>query len=375
MVGDILKLTPGTYVAADARLLACSNLTVDESALTGESLPVRKVADPCCLPLTPLAERHNMVYRGTVVTGGSGVAIAVATGQHTEIGLIQNLVGETQTLKTPMQRQLERLGLHLALLSGGICAAVFLIGVTRGYGWLAMLKSAISLAVAAVPEGLPTVATTTLALGIQRMRTRKSLVRQLNAVENLGAVQVICFDKTGTLTLNQMTVTRLQTPNRAIQVESGQLNYAGQTLKLEAEPEVYKLLEIVTLCSEVAVNGQELDGSPTEKALVACAQTVGIEIESTRQHYPLFITIHRAENRPYMITYHRHQEQFLVAVKGNPQAVLELCSQYQRNGQLAPLNDVIRHHIQAANEAMASDALRVLGVAYGYSSNPNECPT
>lgn len=212
VVGDILKLTPGTYIAADARLLACSNLTVDESALTGESLPVRKVADRCCLPLTPLAERHNMVYRGTVVTGGSGVAITVATGQHTEIGLIQHLVGETQTLKTPMQSQLERLGLHLALLSGGICAAVFLIGVTRGYGWLAMLKSAISLAVAAVPEGLPTVATTTLALGIRRMRTKKALVRQLNAVENLGAVQVICFDKTGTLTLNQMTVTRLQTP-------------------------------------------------------------------------------------------------------------------------------------------------------------------
>lgn len=158
-------------------------------------------------------------------------------------------------------------------------------------------------------------------------------------------------------------------------MESGQLNYADQTLKLEAEPEVYKLLEIVTLCSEVAVNGQELDGSPTEKALVACAQTVGIEIESIRQHYPLFITIHRAENRPYMITYHRYQEQFLAAAKGNPQAVLELCSQYQHDGQLAPLSDVIRHHIQAANEAMAGDALRVLGVAYGYSSNPNECPS
>lgn len=374
VVGDLLKLTPGTYIAADARLLSCSNLTIDESALTGESLPVMKTAEVCCPPLVPLAERHNMVYRGTVVTGGNGTAVVVATGSHTEIGLIQSLVGETQTLKTPMQLQLDRLGFQLALVSGGICAAVFVIGVARGYGWLPMLKSAISLAVAAVPEGLPTVATTTLALGIRRMGRRRALVRRLNAVENLGAVQVICFDKTGTLTLNRMAVTRLETPNGRIRMENGQLTCEGRVLKLTAAPEVEKLLEIVTLCSEVMVNEHGLDGSPTEKALVECAQAAGIEIELVRQSYPLVTTVHRAEDRPYMITYHRHAGRLLAAVKGNPQAVLELCSQCQRAGQLAPLSEASRHRILAANEAMAGDALRVLGVAYGYSASPEEHP-
>ncbi len=375
VVGDILKLTPGTYIAADARLLSCSNLTIDESALTGESLPVIKTAEVCCPSLAPLAERHNMVYRSTVATGGNGTAVVVATGRYTEIGLIQSLVGETQALKTPMQLQLDRLGFQLALVSSGICAAVFGIGIARGLGFLPMLKSAISLAVAAVPEGLPTVATTTLALGIRRMRARRALVRRLNAVENLGAVQVICFDKTGTLTLNRMAVTRLETPNRRMRVKDGQLICAGQVLELTAAPEAEKLLEIVTLCSEVMVNEHGLEGSPTEKALIECAQAAGIDIELIRQRYPQFTTVYRAEDRPYMITYHRHGGQLLVAVKGNPQAVLELCSQCQRDGQLESLSEAIRHRILAANEAMAGDALRVLGVAYGYSSNPTEHPS
>ncbi|MCX8049155.1 MAG: cation-transporting P-type ATPase [Methylohalobius sp.] len=365
-VGDLLRLTPGSYVAADARLLVADNLTVDESALTGESLPVKKNAEILCQPLTPLAERHNLVYRGTVVTGGSGLAVAVATGGHTEIGLIQSLVEGAETLKTPMQRQLENLGLQLSLVSGAICTAVFAIGLIRGLGFVPMLKSAISLAVAAVPEGLPTIATTTLALGIRRMRARQALVRHLNAIENLGAVQVICFDKTGTLTLNQMEVTRLQTVNDLFYIRP------GQTPKLSSEGE--KLLQIVTLCSEVTLNGHEMDGSPTEKALLKCAQAAGIDSTALRARHPRISTVQRAEDRPFMVTHHRNEENFLIAVKGNPQAVLDLCTYCLREGRIEPLTAAVRAGILATNETLASDALRVLGVAYGESTVSNDQP-
>ncbi|XSG86091.1 MAG: HAD-IC family P-type ATPase [Methylohalobius sp. ZOD2] len=376
VIGDILKLTPGTYIAADARLLSSTGLSVDESALTGESLPVKKNARKMSEPITPLAERRNQIFRGTVVTGGSGTAVVVAAGRYTEIGLIQALVGETETLQTPMQRQLERMGMQLALLSGGICVLMFMVGVLRGYGWITMLKSAISLAVAAVPEGLPTVATTTLALGIRRMRTRRALVCQLNAVENLGALQVICFDKTGTLTLNQMAVTRLQTSDLSITVEGGELLAEGKVLLPDTAPDIRKLLEIVILCSHVKVNENGLDGSPTEKALVECARNCGIDIESLRQRHPRQKTIHRAENRPYMITYHRGDDKtLLAAVKGSPQTVIEMCSHTLRNGQLEPLNETDRQHILAANDAMAGKALRVLGAAYGQCAKPREQPT
>ncbi|NJD05371.1 MAG: HAD-IC family P-type ATPase, partial [Methylococcaceae bacterium] len=247
-VGDLLVLTPGSYIPADARLLTASELTVDESALTGESLPVAKQADHLCDAETPLGERRNMVHRGTVVTGGSGLALATATGAATEIGRIQALVGEVAPPDTPMQRQLDRMGIQLAALSGAICLGVFGVGVLRGYGWMQMMNSCISLAVAAVPEGLPAVATTTLALGIQQMRQRQVLIRKLSAVESLGSVEVLCLDKTGTLTLNRMKVVALHTlrhhwelsPQHPVIVLGGS----------EAEA-VRRLLEVVVLCSEV----------------------------------------------------------------------------------------------------------------------------
>ena len=214
--GDIMVLVPGTRVAADGRVLESRSLMVDESALTGESLPVTKRVEALDKPEVPLGDRFNMVYKGTAITGGSGLAVVVGTGRYTEIGVIQALVGETRPPETPMQRQLDVLGNQMVLLAGGICGIMFLIGLARGYGWLQMLKTSISLAVAAVPEGLPTVATTTLALGIRNMRRRHVLVRHLDAVETLGAMQVICLDKTGTLTLNRMTVLAVHCGGRHI---------------------------------------------------------------------------------------------------------------------------------------------------------------
>ena len=215
VAGDLLVLAPGNTVAADARLLEARRLTVDESSLTGESMPVAKHAARLAVTDVPLANRDNMVYRGTLVTGGQGLAVVVATGAASEIGRIQQLAGEAQSPETPMERQLRVLGNQVVWIAIGVCGGVFVVGLLRGYGALQMLKTAVSLAVAAVPEGLPTVATTTLALGLRNMRRQKVLIRHLEAVETLGAVQTICLDKTGTLTSTACRSRRCTATRRA----------------------------------------------------------------------------------------------------------------------------------------------------------------
>ena len=211
-------LRPGTYVAADARLIEASHLSVDESALTGESLPVTKQTQALEQENIPLGDRVNLVFMGTLVTGGEGLAVVVATGSYTEIGLIQSLIGEAASPETPLERQLGQLGDQLVLLCCGISGVVFVMGFAWGYGWLEMLRTSICLAAAAVPEGLPAAATTTLALGIRDMRKHHVLIRHLNAVETLGSVQTVCLDKTGTITRNQMSVLQIFAGMKTIKV-------------------------------------------------------------------------------------------------------------------------------------------------------------
>ncbi len=373
--GDILVLTPGTYVAADARLLASNQLSVDESALTGESLPVAKHHRFIGTDETPLGDRKNMVHMGTVVTGGSGLAVVVATGKRTEIGLIQSLVGEVHSPDTPLQRQLDDMGMQLAWVSGGICLLVFGLGVVRGAPTLLMLKSAISLAVAAVPEGLPTVATSTLALGIREMKRRNVLVRHLPAVESLGSVQTLCFDKTGTLTENRMRVVIIETPMRKVSVSvEGAFESQGQRIELATAEDFRRLIDVVALNSEVELNGgalhPDLDGSPTEIALLEIALHAGEDVKALRTRHPAIKTIHRAEGRPYMVTVHAVEgSDHLIAVKGGPAQVLELCDRHFDGSGIAALDETRRAAILDQNEAMAGQALRVLGVAYGHSTD------
>lgn len=372
--GDILALSPGSNVAADARLISSNQLSVDESALTGESLPAAKKYEFVGLAETPLGDRKNMLHRGTVVTGGSGMAVVVATGKHTEIGLIQSLVGEVRTPDTPLQRQLDNMGMQLALLSGGICTVVFGIGVLRGVVWLEMLKSAISLAVAAVPEGLPTVATSTLALGIREMQRKHVLIRQLPAVESLGSVQTLCFDKTGTLTENRMRVVAIETPSREITLSAdGQFRCRGETIQPVETLELVRLIEVVALCSEVKLNGDsggpELDGSPTETALLEIALHAGRDVAAIRRAYPIVKTVHRAEGRPYMVTVHTNEgQEHLIAVKGSPAEVLAMCEWRLDGTQPVALDEAQRITILNQNEGMAGQALRVLAVAHGHSA-------
>ena len=367
--GDILVLRPGSYVAADARLLEVEHLSVDESALTGESLPVTK--NTAVLPEAdvPLADRRNMVYAGTLVTGGQGLAAVIATGQHTEMGQIQALVDVAASPETPLQRQLDQVGRQLVLLSGAVCSLVFGVGLLRGYGRLEMLKTSIALAVAAVPEGLPTIATTVLALGIRHMRRHHVLIRRLEAVETLGCMQVICLDKTGTLTLNKMAVVSLYAGGRHIRMSDGAFSAAGEDIVPLDHAELACLMHVSVLCSETAIvqhqNGEyALRGSPTEKALLEMAIMAGVDVVQLRQHYPLRHMQLRAENRNFMSTLHVNQHGQLLAVKGSPDEVLSLCSWHLQHGQLERLTDADRHAIGIANDRLAGEALRVLGAAY-----------
>ncbi|MBE9005752.1 cation-translocating P-type ATPase [Fortiea sp. LEGE XX443] len=372
VLGDILALKPGSYIAADARLTVAENLSIDESALTGESLPVTKINDSLIGEDIPLGDRLNMAYKGTLVTGGQGLAVVVATGRYTEMGHIQQLVGQATAMETPLAKQLDQVGSQLVLISMGICGLVFGLGVWRGYGLVQMLKSSISLAVAAVPEGLPTVATTTLALGIRDMRRNRVLVRSLSAVEALGSVQTICLDKTGTLTENKMSVVEMQNNRHNIKVSDGEFISGEQTINPYSNDELLKLIHVSVLCNESQVsregNGKyEVTGSATENALIYMAINSGVDIIDLRQKYPLVQTNLRSENRNLMSTIHEtHDGKNFVAVKGSPAEVVELCQTWVKNGQIVPLTAADKRAIAIENDRMAGKALRVLGIAYNH---------
>ncbi len=286
-LGDLLILRPGTYVAADARLVEASHLSLDESALTGESLPVDKSTAPLTSRGAPLGDRVNMVFRGTLVTGGEGLAVVTATGSHTEIGRIQALMEEAGSPETPLQRQLAALGDRLVVLCLGICGLGFVAGFLWGMGFLEILRTSISLAAAAVPEGLPMVATTTLALGIRNMRQHHVLIRNLHAVETLGSVQTLCLDKTGTITRNEMSVVEIFTAEGEFKISQGRFLAPQGPVKPKDSPELSRLLLVAVLCNETEIyrdNGKTvLRGTPTENALMRLALDAGLDVVGLRR--------------------------------------------------------------------------------------------
>jgi Ca2+-transporting ATPase len=367
--GDILVLRPGSYIAADGRLIETDRLRVDESVLTGESMPILKSIETLPPGEIPLADRINMVFAGTLVTGGSGLAVVVSTGGATQIGHIQFLVGEAQPPETPMERQLAQLGNQMVLISGAVCGAVFFIGLFRGLGLMQMLQTSIFLAVAAVPEGLPTVATTTLALGIHDMRRRRVLIRHLEAVETLGSVQTLCLDKTGTITLNQMSVVAVYTGMRGLEVSEDGFTFEGRPVEPWSCRELWSLLEVCVLCAESEIkleNGAYvIKGSSTENALLQMGIRSGIDPQGLIGRFPLLKMSQRSERRNFVATLHSaapHGK--LIAVKGNPEEVLAMCRWQMKEGGIVPLADGDIAALQAENDLMAGRALRVLGVAF-----------
>lgn len=367
-LGDVLLLGRGMLVPADARLLECDDFSVNEAALTGEAAPVHKDAQAVLSPAIGVPDRRNMVFRGTAVTGGSGTALVTATGEQTEIGRVQRLLGSVQPPETPIQRQLGDVGRELVLVNGLICGAVFGIGMLRGHGLLPTLRTAISLAVAAIPEGLPAVATTTLAIGVQDMRRRSVLVRKIDAVETLGAVEIVGLDKTGTLTENRMATGALHADSRFLRLQSGRLILDDESTG--AAVVVRQLMEVALLCSEAVVtcadDGYQIDGTPTEAALVEAAIALGVEPIDLRLSAPVLASALRGDGRKRMTTLHqRAGGGRLLCVKGDPVEVLARCTTRQTSEGIEPLDEASRADIFRANERMAGEALRVLGFAVG----------
>jgi Ca2+-transporting ATPase len=361
--GDIMLLRPGHDVPADGRLIAVGGLQTNESALTGEAIPVVKTVAPVASLAAPIADRHDMVYAGTVVSEGSGEAIVTATGRQTELGRIRALVGEAEAPRTPLERQLDDTGRTLALASVGLSGALFVVGVLRGLPALVTFRTAASLAVAAVPEGLPTVATTTLALGMRRMFERRMLVRRLNSVESLGSTTVICVDKTGTVTENRMTVGRWHVAGRDCSQSDADPG------RLDLDPVLTRALTIAVLCNEATVtvdaNGNlQTTGSATEASLLVAAHAWGIDATELRKKHMLKATSPRSEGRNWMGSMHAGPDGRVVMVKGAPEEVLRSCASYVSSGAEAALDGAARRRILSANDRMAGEGMRVLGLAW-----------
>ncbi len=364
--GDILVLSAGDKVAADGRLIESVNLKVDESPLTGESVAVEKDAEKILPPDTPLPERVNMVFSGTTVIYGRGIAVVTATGKETEFGRIAGMLEAVETEATPLERRIATVGRWLGGLSLAIAALAALIGVSQGYPWLEMFIWGVSLAVAAVPESLPAVVTGALAIGVSRMARRKAIVKRLPAVETLGSTTVICTDKTGTLTKNEMTVREIWAGGKTFEVTGsgydpqGEILLDGKKVKPEPGTALYYTLLAGLLCNDAGIEDHKVVGDPTEAALLVSALKAGLSPEGWKRVDELPFD----SERKRMSVLVEKDGKRLILSKGSVEAILSISSAILLNGKPAPLTEEKRREILSAAEEMSEKALRVMAFAY-----------
>lgn len=409
--GDIVFIEAGNYIPADIRLLEAVNLSIDESSLTGESVPVKKNAEGVFQADIPLGDRENSAFMGTLVTYGRGKAVVTSTGMNTQLGLIASMLQTVEEEQTPLMKRLDQLGKTLGIGAIVVCVLVFVIGVARlilgpehlsfnNPDFVSELVSlfmiAVSLAIAAVPEGLPAVVTISLAGGMREMVNRHALIRRLSSVETLGSVTVICSDKTGTLTQNQMTVTRLWADGNTFEVTGsgydpvGDFLLDGQRIDLQAYPAVRTALWVGSLNNDAQLEATgesdgkttyRMVGDPTEGSILVAAHKAGASTRQLNEAFPRLQEIPFDSERKRMVTIHGlrtpsagdispfgqsdQNKWHVIALKGAPDVVLKLCTYKLRaDNTHEPLSETARQEILAANDAMTRSALRVLGVAY-----------
>ena len=373
--GDVVLIDAGARVPADGRVIHSAQLQVAEAALTGESLPVTKTVEPIPDPGASLGDRRNMAHLGTAVTHGRGRMLVTATGMRTEVGRIGTLMGAAGGRETPLERKLAQLGHALIGIVLVLCAIIILAGWLRGNPFLHMLEVGISLAIAAVPEGLPAVATMTLALGMQRMARLGALVRRLPAVETLGSTTVICTDKTGTLTRDEMTVQALQLGARRITVSgsgyalSGEFTAGGQTIDARADAQLALALRIGALCCDATLDRSEQEaavlGDPTEGALLVAAAKAGMIKDELERETPRIRELPFSSETKRMVTVHRTPAGATVAyVKGAPAVVLDASSEELTIEGVRPMTPEGRQQVLEHNRELGHQALRVLALAY-----------
>ncbi len=390
--GDIIIVETGDMIPADGRLIQTRNLSVDQAVLTGESAPVHKDAEAEVPPDAPLADRATMVYSSTIAVRGRGRALVTATGMATELGRIAQLVQEIVAEETPLQQELERVGRYLVYAALAIVVVIFAIGVARGDPILQMFLVAVSLAVAAIPEGLPAVVTIALALGVRRMSARGALIRRLRSVETLGAASVICTDKTGTLTQNQMTVRQIITPERTLRVSGeGYAPRGGFAVDSQPVPpqdrDLQAVVQVGALSSTAELVAEEgardgrwtIRGDPTEGALVAVAAKAGygdreieaeyefleeLPFDSERKRMSIIYTYRGNGRKLAALALPLEPGSRLAFVKGAPEAIIPLCTRMQEEGRVVPMGPGEQREFLDANAYLGGQALRLLAMAY-----------
>ncbi|WP_199617819.1 calcium-translocating P-type ATPase, SERCA-type [Paenibacillus alkalitolerans] len=390
--GDVVSLESGDRVPADIRFIEANSLYAEESALTGESVPVSKRAGVLEESDIPLGDQRNMGFLGTMITMGTGKGIVVRTGMDTEMGKIADLINNTEEAETPLQHRLEQFGKILIGVALALTVLVVVAGILHGQPVYGMFLAGVSLAVAAIPEGLPAIVTIALALGVQRMIHRKAIVRKLPSVETLGCASVICSDKTGTLTQNKMTVTKLWLGGRTLTVTgegyepSGEIINSGDKSDPRDDSMLRRLLQISVLCNnselveeQVETNEKKkkkkkgkvtikniwgIKGDPTEGALMVLGAKAGVTRSSLEGLYRRVTEFPFDSERKRMSVVVEHQGGRLLCVKGAPDVLLEKCSYVLWDGKLVPFTGTLKSKVMEANESFAASALRVLGLAY-----------
>lgn len=361
VVGDLVLLEAGDIVPADMRLVESASLKIEESALTGESVAVEKDATATVASDAPIGDRHNMAFSTGVVQYGRGKGVVTATGMHTEVGHIAGMLQEEQS-ETPLQRQLAKTAKTLSIIVLAVAALIFVVSAVRPLAsgqkaglddYMLAFMTAVAIAVAAIPEGLPAVVTIVLAVGLQKMSKKNAIIRRLPAVETLGSCQVICTDKTGTLTLNKMTVQAFYTPDHGVVADLPQ----GDAERL--------LVRSMSLCNDTTVSDEgDLLGDPTETALVAYATRYGLEYAAERRDFPRTDEIPFDSVRKLMTTVHDTPQGSMCFVKGAPDMLLERCTRVLVGDKVIALDDGERARFLEANASLNREALRTLGVAY-----------
>lgn len=359
--GDILDLSTGDLICADARIIESANLAAEESSITGESLPIDKNEKNICSIDAQISERKNMLFTGSIIDRGNAKAVVVATGKNTEVGKVEKIVNEEKQTQTPLKLKLAVTGKITSICIIVVSIVVFILGIIQKTDFMEMFMISISLAVAAIPEGLPAVVTIVLANGVRRMAKKNTIVRNLPSVETLGHANIICSDKTGTLTLNKMTLQEMRSCDKILDFKSGFAKFA---------------LTLGALCnnSEIYINSGEINahGEPTENAIAIAAAKNKITQKALNGEYVRMQELPFDSSRKLMSTIYKHNNKFMVITKGAPEVLLKKCSSYHTENGNFPMTEGIIESIKQNNSEMASKALRVLGIAYKYETDYSE---